>query len=57
MTRSEALVKAQNRYERKIKTIGIRLNTEKDADILEKLEAIENKTDYIRNLIRKDMEG
>lgn len=57
MARSEALVKAQNKYDRKIKTIGIRLNTEKDADVLEKLEAVANKTDYIRDLIRKDMEG
>lgn len=37
--------------------IPIRLNYVNDADILEKLTSLDNKTGYIKNLIRKDLKG
>ena len=57
MARSKALIEAQNKYMNKIKTFAVRLHVERDADVITKLEKTENKTDYIRELIRKDMEG
>ncbi len=57
MAISEALAKAQKKYQEKTRTFYIRLNKETDADIIEKLETVQNKTDYIRELVRKDMEG
>lgn len=58
MKRSEALKQAQERYTAKrIKTVGLRFNIENDADVLSKLATVDNMTDYVRRLIRKDMEG
>lgn len=37
------------------KQIKLNFNLESDKDILEKLEAVESKADYIRQLIRKDI--
>lgn len=36
-------------------SIAIRLNIKTDADVLEKLSSVSNKTDYIRSLIRADI--
>lgn len=33
----------------------IRFNNEKDADVIEKLNSVPNKADYIRQLVRKDI--
>lgn len=58
MAISEALAKAQKKYAKeKTRSICIRLNRETDADVLDKLDAVTNKADYIRELVRKDMEG
>jgi hypothetical protein len=35
----------------------LRLNKKTDADCINKLESVENKQGYIKNLIRDDMEG
>ena len=40
-----------------MKAMTIRFNLEGDADVLAKLEGVENKTDYIRRLIREDIEN
>ena len=57
MAVSEALAKAQKKYTKeKTRSICIRLNRETDADVLDKLATVANKADYIRELIRKDME-
>lgn len=37
--------------------INVRYHKDYDADILEKLDQVENKADYIRQLIRKDIES
>ena len=55
MAQTSAQLKASAKYSKKIKTIGLRFHTEKDADILNWLDRVENKTDYCRELIRKDM--
>lgn len=39
------------------KIVNMRFNIDSDADILEKLDQVENKADYIRQLIRKDIEN
>ncbi len=36
-------------------TITVRFSNKKDAEIIQKLESVENKTDYIRSLILKDL--
>lgn len=37
--------------------ISLKLNLKTDADILEKLDSVENKQGYIKDLIRKDIEN
>lgn len=37
------------------KTFCLRFNIASDADVIKALESAENKCDYIRNLIRKDV--
>lgn len=48
--------KAQNEWN-KINTVNItvKLNKHTDSDILERLKSIENRTGYIKDLIRKDI--
>lgn len=55
--RSEALIKAQDKYEKKRVCINIRLNKETDLDIIEKLNNVDNKQGYIKELIRKDIKN
>lgn len=55
--RSEALIKAQDRYEKKRMCVNIRLNKETDFDIIDKLNTVGNKQGYIKELIRKDIEN
>ena len=56
MGESEAQKRARKKYEaRTKKTYIIKLNTETDADIIEKLEAVENRNGYIKGLIRNDI--
>ncbi len=39
------------------KSVTLQFNTDTDADVLEALERAGNKTDYIRRLIRADIEA
>ena len=58
MAQTEARKRASAKYTKEqIKTIGIRFHREKDADILRWLDGVENKTEYCRELIRRDMAG
>lgn len=53
---TKAQLRASAKYQaEQIKTIGLRFHTVRDADILEWLEGKTNKTDYFRELVRKDM--
>ncbi len=47
----------QDRYNKtKTTTVLLRLNKSTDADVIELLEHMENKTGYIKSLIRADIE-
>lgn len=47
----------QKRYDdNNTKRYGFKLNIKSDADIIAKLDSVPNKQDYIRTLIRKDLE-
>ena len=50
---TEAQIKAQARYNKKLKMVCIKLNPDKDADIIAILETKKNKSEYIKALIRK----
>ena len=52
----EARGRAQAKYDAKNTTgIYLKLNNKTDADILRKLEEVENRQGYIKELIRRDM--
>lgn len=52
----ESQRKAQKLYEaRTYRTVPIRLNLNTEADILEKLDSVDNKRQYIISLIRADI--
>lgn len=52
---SKAQIKASNKYNKEnTLTVCIRLNKETDKDIIEILDSKDNKTGYIKNLIRSD---
>ena len=55
----EAGLRAQKKYDEAhkdlFKNYHFKLNREDDADIIAKLESVDNKQGYIKDLIRKDM--
>ena len=54
---TESQKKANARYDAKAtRQIKLKLNINTDADILNKLDAVDNKQGYIKELIRKDLE-
>ena len=54
---SEAQKRAQAKYQReKLRQYVVKFSRV-DQDIIDKLEATENKTDYIRQLIKKDLKN
>ena len=61
MPRSEALIKAQKKYEEKKKLLyrqyGFRFYKATDADVIKKLDDVENRNDYIRTLIKNDIKN
>jgi hypothetical protein len=57
MSRTEAEKKAQQKYELKaMKQISLKLNRNTDADIIAKLDSVDNVRGYIISLIREDIE-
>lgn len=62
MSRSEALKRAQAKYQRKIsvrnilKQYNFKFHIVHDADIIKVLESQKNKNGYIKKLIREDMQ-
>ena len=53
---TEALKRAVDKYDKKAtRKILLKLNKTTDADILHKLDAVDNKQGYIKSLIRKDI--
>lgn len=58
MAISKAQAKAQLKYDAKATTqFKMKLNLKTDADILAKLDQVENKQGYIKELIRRDIAG
>ena len=56
MALTEAQKKADLKYKQKTyTTMAIGMHKEKDSDILEYMRTIPNKREYIKELIRKDM--
>ena len=56
MAYTEAHKNAQLKYDAKNTTrIAIKLNNHTDKDILDKLDQVDNKQGYIKDLIRKDI--
>ena len=54
--RSEAQIRAKERYDKATaKQVLFRFNVNTDADVIEKLEDVDNKQGYIKQLIRDDM--
>ena len=54
-------LRAQKKYDEAhkdlFKNYHFKLNREEDADIIERLESQDNKQGYIKELIRRDLEG
>ena len=54
---TEAQKRASAKYDKgHTRGIYLKLNLESDKDILEKLDSVNNKQTYIKDLIRKDIE-
>lgn len=55
---SEAKIRANNKSNKiNTKMICLRLSCNTDADIIKKLDEVESKMGYIKELIRKDMQA
>lgn len=52
---SEAKKRADKKYASKLKNTTIKLNPDIDMAVIEKLDSVPNKTDYIRQLILRDL--
>ena len=48
--------RAMAKYSQKLRTYIVRCNKHTEADIVEKLDATENKSAYIKKLVREDIE-
>ena len=56
MTVSKAQLKAQKKYDAEnTKAYYIKLNKKSDADVIEKLDTVDNRQGYIKRLIRDDI--
>ena len=54
--KSDALKKAQAKYEAKIKAYHIRFLQDADKELIAKIESVPNKNAYIKELIRQDIQ-
>lgn len=54
--KSDALKKAQAKYEEKIKAYHFRLLQELDKELIDHLDKVPNKNAYIKELIRQDIQ-
>lgn len=54
---TEAHIRGNNKYNKaNTKTICVRLNYNTDKDIIKKLDEVDSKMGYIKELIRKDLQ-
>lgn len=56
MAMSEAHKRAAAKYQKKLKQFHCVFHLEKDADVIYRLEHVENKNGYVRDLVRRDIE-
>lgn len=54
---TEAGKRAMRRYARKTVQVIFRLRKDADADVIAMLQSVPNKTEYIRQLVRRDVNG
>jgi hypothetical protein len=55
---TEAQIRANNKFNKaNTKMVSLRLNYNTDADIIQKLNEVDSKMGYIKELIRKDMQA
>lgn len=52
---TEAQKRAKARYDAKTTQIVLRLRNEADADVIERLKSVPEKTGYVRRLVRDDI--
>lgn len=52
---TDAEKRAKARYDKTTRQLVMRLRVDADADVISKLESVCNKTEYIRELIRRDI--
>lgn len=52
---SEAQKRALKRYEQKMEQFVVKFRKDADADVIERLKAVENRTGYIRQLVMSDI--
>ena len=52
---SEAQKRAKARYDLKTKELVLRFRLNQDRDVIQRLDAVPNKTEYIRSLVRRDI--
>lgn len=52
---TEAQKRATKRYYAKLRQYIVRFKKDSDADVIERIDSQQNKTDYIRNLVRQDI--
>lgn len=54
---SEAKIRANNKFNKaNTRMVSLRLNYNTDADIIKRLDEVDSKMGYIKELIRKDMQ-
>lgn len=54
---SEAKIRANNKFNKaNTRMVSLRLNYNTDADIIQKLDEVDSKMGYIKELIRKDLQ-
>lgn len=55
MTTSQSQRNALKRYQAKTVMYALRFRIDSDADVIKRMRSVENKTDYIRRLVRSDI--
>ena len=52
---SEAQKRAKKRYDMKTRELVLRFRLNQDGDVIQRLDEVSNKTEFIRELIRRDI--
>lgn len=57
MAVTDAQKAAMRKYDKKTKQFVFRLRLNADADVIERLETVPQRTEYLRRLVRRDIRG